>query len=280
MVCSKAAVPYFGGKGDRRLANWILQHFPRHTHYWDVFGGSGAMLLFKERSLIETYSDCYYPAYNFLQVCRDNYAELIETIGHLLDACAPRMLVEEPLDVPEPNPVFQAARFYCYCHLSWSGGGTRWSTGLAAISNPEPTHLLAVYQRLQGVKLLYKDAFQLIPTIPVNPDHFIYVDPPYLPSVRKSKDDRHANPTRSAPRRQYKHELSEAQHEELLRLLQGRNAVISGFPSDLYQDTLRGRGWAMHTKRLGEDWVEAVWVSPLAQEQIPQLSLLTGLGVL
>lgn len=57
---------------------------------------------------------------------------------------------------------------------------------------------------------------------------FMYIDPPYVWSTRNGK--------------QYKHEMSDAEHEELLKLvLQSRaNIIISGYESDMYNDYLAG----------------------------------------
>lgn len=55
---------------------------------------------------------------------------------------------------------------------------------------------------------------------------FIYLDPPYVLETRTAK--------------QYKHEMTDFQHEELLKAILQSNAkiIISGYENDLYNDML------------------------------------------
>lgn len=57
---------------------------------------------------------------------------------------------------------------------------------------------------------------------------FMYIDPPYLLSTRTGK--------------QYKHEMTDLDHEELLKLLLQSKAkiMIFGYESDLYNEYLSG----------------------------------------
>ena len=48
-------IGYFGGK--HRMAKKILQLFPPHTNYIEVFGGGGTLLLNKPPSASEIYND-------------------------------------------------------------------------------------------------------------------------------------------------------------------------------------------------------------------------------
>ncbi len=82
----------------------------------------------------------------------------------------------------------------------------------------------------------------------------IYVDPPYPESVR------------SSPTRIYKFEMmAEAEHAELLSLLLAIPAkvILSGYDSELYNDTLKG--WRKEaiptTNRAGSKVIETVWLN-------------------
>ena len=57
---------------------------------------------------------------------------------------------------------------------------------------------------------------------------FMYLDPPYVLGTRAG--------------RQYKHEMTDTDHEELLKLILKSPAkiMISGYESELYNDYLRG----------------------------------------
>lgn len=78
---------------------------------------------------------------------------------------------------------------------------------------------------------MHNDALRVLGFLPADPGMFIYCDPPYLRSTRKSQD------------RLYQHEFwTEEQHEQLLVLLGGMacDVMISGYKSDLYLDLLKG----------------------------------------
>lgn len=88
------------------------------------------------------------------------------------------------------------------------------------------------------------------------PDTLIYADPPYLHETRTAKDA-------------YDHEMTAAQHAELLDVLDAcRGAVVlSGYMSDLYRTRLGG--WTLHEfsmpnhagqGRAKQRRVECVWV--------------------
>lgn len=93
-------------------------------------------------------------------------------------------------------------------------------------------------------------------------------DPPYLHSTRGSKDSRHKDPEDCLPRRQYRHEMTEDDHRQLLdRLLclQGK-AIISGYDSPLYEEKLENNGWRKVSKKLTTSAriqsQETLWLSP------------------
>jgi DNA adenine methylase len=79
---------------------------------------------------------------------------------------------------------------------------------------------------------------------------FVYCDPPYLHSTRKS-------------RHRYPHELSDADHTRLLRLLRSLpcSVMISGYPSALYDAALAG--WnreEFEVQTRGHTWAtEVLW---------------------
>jgi DNA adenine methylase len=78
----------------------------------------------------------------------------------------------------------------------------------------------------------------------------MYLDPPYLLETRKN-------------RKVYRHELSNEEHEELLKLITNSKAkiIISGYMNDLYQTYLSG--WRLDKKvnkdQAGNDKTECIW---------------------
>ena len=82
---------------------------------------------------------------------------------------------------------------------------------------------------------------------------FIYLDPPYLIG------------TRSGSRKQYRHEMTDGEHEELLKVLVKLRAkvMVSGYESELYNDYLTG--WTKKCFKScaeqGSPRVETVWMN-------------------
>jgi len=72
-------------------------------------------------------------------------------------------------------------------------------------------------------------------------DAFIYADPPYPLTARKDS------------RPQYRYELSDDDHQELIRSLvnfQYAKVAISTYPNELYDDMIWGKGWADSWRRI------------------------------
>ena len=81
-------------------------------------------------------------------------------------------------------------------------------------------------ERLRGVQIENRPAAQLIERFNF-PNVLIYADPPYVLGARYGK--------------QYRHEMSDADHAELLDLLLAHRGpvLISGYDNALYNDALR-----------------------------------------
>lgn len=259
-------VQYFGGKAT--LAPWICANLPHHAQYVEPFCGSASVLLHKPRSRSEWLNDLNRFTINYLRWVQNDVVELVEAINRL----RPDYEIGLPADC---CTVEDAAEFYLYSQLSFMGGGTRWSTGASTNGTKiNIGHLWQDSRRLQGVKITNLDAFDAIARVQ-DADTLMYVDPPYLGSVRKSKDSRTANPKESMPRRQYAHEfLSEEEHRRLGRLLIKSPAmvVLSGFASPLYAELFDVQGWKTVSRR-ANGGVEMLWLNHVAQKQLPQLAL-------
>ena len=81
------------------------------------------------------------------------------------------------------------------------------------------------------VELVHGCAHRFLGGFPFDGSELVYSDPPYLRSTRKSD-------------RRYRHDYEEADHEALLALLKALPcaAMVSGYPSALYDDRLGGWG--------------------------------------
>ena len=64
-----AVLRYPGAKN--RIADWIVQYFPKHDVYLEPFCGSAAVLLNKEQSRLETINDIDDNVTNLFKVLRN-----------------------------------------------------------------------------------------------------------------------------------------------------------------------------------------------------------------
>lgn len=268
------AFNYFGSKNSPAVARWIVSNLPEHDRYLEPFGGSAAILLNKQPCQEERYSDIYELTPFFLQYLRFKPKELSDWINYLLEETEDYEEFTAQLPEMKEGWGLRAAKFYLYCHYSWCGGGTKNSTGFSPdAKRPDPFHLIEAANRLQNIVIKKQDAFEAIAQFPKDDRSLIYADPTYDPKSRKSKDKRHKDRKNSAPRRQYKHELTVEQHIELAKLLSDRSVVISGYDSELYNDLYKG--WEKRSLKHAGD-TEIIWISPIAQRMTAQLSINFG----
>lgn len=90
-----------------------------------------------------------------------------------------------------------------------------------------PEWIIEIAERLRTVQIENRPAFEVIKRFNY-PNVFQYWDPPYLMEVRTGK--------------QYKHEMTDSDHEEMLKLALNSKAkiMISGYESEMYNDYLKG----------------------------------------
>jgi DNA adenine methylase len=204
---------------------------------------------------------------NFWKVLQANPEKLIAAIAR-----TPRTEAEyNNCKAASEDLLEWARRFYIHSQLGFIGSGVRCDGGvsksrLARKSVSDEKHLWAIAQRIQSVQFLLQDVSQTIAQFD-SPTTLFYCDPPYVHDVRGSKDNRVANPVKSPPRRQYRHEMSDDDHTALAKLLypiQGK-AIVSGYPSSLYDEQLF-LGWQCHDKQVVRSdramATERLWLSP------------------
>lgn len=104
---------------------------------------------------------------------------------------------------------------------------------------------------LPALELIQADATAFLKTYPFRGDEFLYVDPPYVRSSRRSL-------------RVYPHELSDREHLDLLQVLDGicANVMVSGYASELYDQKLsHWRRFEFSTGSHGLTHREVVWLN-------------------
>jgi DNA adenine methylase len=237
----KPPFTYFGGK--TAIAERIAALLPPHEHYVEPFAGSLAVLLAKRRSRMETVNDLDGDLMNFWRVLRDD-PEGLERACFLTPHSRGEHI--EAHDRENVTDLERARRVWVRL-TQGRGGHTTRRTGWRFYQDPRGTHssmpeyiasyarrLAPAAARLAGVTLECKPALDLIREYGRHPDTLLYVDPPYLGSVRTWGNN-------------YAHEMrTEAEHEALAGVLTGipSTVVLSGYRSALYDELYTG--WHEH----------------------------------
>lgn len=242
------------------LAPWIIKHFPKHRIYVEPFGGAGSVLMRKPRAYAEIWNDLDGEVVNLFRVLRSSRA------GELLSMLELTPFARDEFDLayePAADPVERARRL---CFRSFAGFGsnghtrktgfrsnvTRAGTTPCQDWTGYPSALSSAIERLKGVVIESRDAKHVMATHD-NPETLHYVDPPYVFETRDSGTD-------------YAHELTDDEHAELLVFLRGLAGmvVLSGYPSDLYDDALSD--WMrVERKALADgaaERTEVLWINP------------------
>jgi DNA adenine methylase len=260
---SRPLLRWHGGKW--LLAPWIISYFPAHR----VFGGAASVLLRKERAYCEVYNDLDNDAVGLFRVLRsDRAADLIA--GLQLTPFA-RAEFDEAYLATE-DPVEQARRLIIRSFMGYGSDGHNGArpTGFrsnSSRSGTTPAHdwvnypapLQAIVERLQGVVIEHRDAMEVMAQHD-GCDTLHYVDPPYVWETRSK--------AKNSSRKNYRHELSDADHARLLTMLRALRGmvVLSGYPSDLYDAELQG--WRRVERAALADGArprtEVLWINPAA----------------
>mgnify|MGYP002625444030 FL=1 len=238
----RAIFRYPGSKWS--IANWIIDHFPEGYErmvYLEPFVGSGAVFFNKLPGAVETINDLDSNIVNLFYVLREHPEELKRVL-----ALTPYSREEyDRAFEPCEDPLEKARRYMVKTtqaigaklagtskcgwrnHKQMKIGGTACKWGgitetidvAAARLRGDTTHL---------VQIEHMDALRLIERYD-NPDVLMYLDPPYVRSVRKSGA-------------LYAHEMDLAGQKQLLSLITQSHVkiIISGYESELYNTALSG----------------------------------------
>lgn len=252
----RSIMKYPGSKWS--LAKWIMDQFPPHHSYLEPFFGSGAVFFNKPRSNIETVNDRDDNVVNLFEQIKNDPERFAREIYFTPYA---RSICNRAVAETVPEDAFQkAVRFFAKLNL---GHGYRTNERRAGfkidIQGRErayaaghwcklPERIMEAAERLRGVQIENRDALELIGKF--NSEKvLIYADPPYV------MDTRHGA--------QYRHEMSDHDHEKLLKALINHrgSVVISGYDCDLYNDLLTGWNKKTHKARnqAGGAATEVIW---------------------
>lgn len=245
------------------IASKLVELIPPHHSYVEPFAGSLALLFNKQPSDIETINDLDSDVTNLfrcIQKDAERLARLIMTTPYS------REEYDKQFEIPEGaicvDAYERAAGFLVRC---WQGHGFRtngykvgWRNDVVGRERMYalwnwyclPEWVVEVAERLRTVQIENRPALEVIQRFNYN-NVFMYLDPPYLLCTRTGK--------------QYKHEMTDADHEELLKLIQQSksNVMISGYESEMYNDYLAGWKKRQFTScaEHGKPRVETVWMN-------------------
>ncbi|MGH7965334.1 MAG: DNA adenine methylase [Candidatus Binatia bacterium] len=233
-LTSEKVIPFgwYGGKFSH--LSWLLPLLPQCHHYCEPFAGSGAVLLNRPPSPVETYNDLDGEVVNFFRVLRDDKDRLVEAIA-LTPFAREEFAFACALD-PQLPPLERARRFYVRARqvrtgLAQTATLGRWAncknTSRAGMSGVisrwlggvEDLPLIA--ERLLRVQIENRPAVQVI-SLYDSPQTLFYCDPPY---VHETRGDSKA----------YGYEMTNQQHAELARVLNNARAMVavSNYECDL-----------------------------------------------
>lgn len=260
------AFGWYGGKFSH--LDWLLPLLPKTHHFCEPFAGSGAVLLNRQPSPVETYNDLDGEVVNFFRVLREQKEALVEAIG-LTPFSREEFAIACELD-PEISPMERARRFYIRARQVRSGLAQTASLGRwANCKNTSRAGMSGVVSRwLGGVDKLPQIAERLLrvqienrPAIDViklydSDKTLFYCDPPYVHSTRGDS-------------KAYGYEMIDKEHEKLAEVLNSvkGKVALSNYENDFMNSLYPQDKWrkiyapekTIHTTK--DKRQEVLWVN-------------------
>lgn len=258
------------------IARQLAELIPPHHSYVEGFFGSGALLFNKVPSDIETVNDLDRDVVNLFRCIQEDSERLARMV---MTTPFSREKYEDTykLDIWEvmmpDEPYHKALRFLIQC---WQGHGFRtngykvgWKNDVQGRESMYalwnwyrlPEWIIDITERLRKVQIENRPAMEVIERFNYE-NVFMYLDPPYLLDTRAGK--------------QYKYEMTDADHEEMLKLLLKSKAkiMLSGYESDMYNEYLKE--WSKicfnSCAEHGKPRTEVVWMNYGVAQQLSLFS--------
>lgn len=256
------------------IARQIVSLIPEHHSYVEPYFGSGAVLFNKPVSEIETINDLDSDVINLFHCIQKDSGRLA------------RLVMTTPFSREEYDRQFEnlehtlyisnferAAGFLIRC---WQGHGFRtngykvgWKNDVQGREKMYalwnwyrlPEWIIDIAERLRKVQIEKRPALEVIKRFDYE-TVFMYIDPPYLLGTRTGK--------------QYLHEMTDADHEELLKEIVHSRAkiMISGYESDMYNDYLKEweKVYFNSCAEQGKPRQEIIWLNYGIEQQLTLFS--------
>lgn len=183
---SESVFPYPGGK--TYLANWIIEQFPEHECYVEVFGGSASILVNKPQSRVEVFNDLNGDIVQFFDVLRERHEELqewLETVPYSRELYSRWGTSFYDGERPD-DPVERAGRFFFLRYTIFSGTYDHLAGFRSSPVNDEAGRFVRAGERLsefatrlRTVQIEHKEYSNLLDQFD-SPETLFYCDPPYV----------------------------------------------------------------------------------------------------
>lgn len=236
-----SVISWFGSKS--KFVKRIVQHFPKHTTFVDVFGGSGVVLLNKPQSKIEVYNDIDSRLVNLFKILQDprTRKEFVERISYVPYSrefymeCRAKLMGKDKVDDME-----LAVCFFVLSRQSFAGladYSSSWSyskTAASSSTNKFQRGIRSIDAFAHRFKYVQIEnlSFEDILTRYDNEQTLFYLDQPYVLSSRNRACKR------------YQHEMMDDEHRALVDMLiklKGMT-VLSGYDNEIY-NALEENNW-------------------------------------
>lgn len=236
------AFGWYGGKFSH--LDWLLPLLPDCLHYCEPFAGSGAVLMNRDPSPVETYNAIDGEVVNFFRVLRESKDELIEQIA-LTPFSREEFALACELD-PNLTNVERARRFYVRARqvrtgLSQTASIGRWAncknTSRSGMSGVVSRWLGGVEQldfiaeRFLRVQIENRPATNIVKLYD-SKETFFYCDPPYLHETRGDS-------------KAYGFEMDNQMHVELAEALNAAEGMValSNYDCELMNKLYSSKKW-------------------------------------
>lgn len=246
-----------------RIADKLVSMIPMHHTYIEPYLGSGAVFFSKNPSDIEMINDLDGDVPNLFSCIKEDSEKLARTI---MATPYSRQVYDDAFELSsdshEIDRYDRALNFLVRC---WQGHGFRtngykvgWKNDVQGREKMYalwnwyrlPYWVIEVAERLRTVQIENRPALEVIERFNYE-NVFMYLDPPYLLDTRTAK--------------QYKCEMRDAEHEELLATLLHSRAkiMVSGYASEMYDDMLKKwcRKELVSYAEMGQKRTEIVWMN-------------------
>ncbi len=242
---SKPAFGYYGAK--QKISKKIIELFPPHNAWVEVFCGSAAITLAKKPAQIEIINDLDSNIVNIFDQLRNNHEKLLEAIK--LTPYSREEFHRAKIIRDEDDELERARKFLITCMMTVNGTVGNHACGLSFTNsysrndkearvnrwNNLTDRIDCVVNRIKNVRVEHLDARRIVQMFSDRPATLMYLDPPYF--VKRSHN--------------YVVDEKEGKfHKELLEFCCKSKAMImvSHYENSLYRKYLNKKnGWTSKT---------------------------------